>query len=126
MQGSIKYSSPQQRQLFDPLSPPTPICKAAGYITIKHKRKKHVPKTPDAARAIDYLCNKSPEVITPAKVSYDAQSERLSETLLEENSMTDRDYYSEDDEDEEKMKAVQYLTLRTKFRGRKLKFETPT
>jgi hypothetical protein len=59
-------------------------------------------------------------VITPSKVSYEAQeakAERLRETLLEENSMTE-----EDDEAERKFD----LALLAKFKGRKLNFETLT
>jgi hypothetical protein len=120
MQGSIFYSPPPRRLLTDPNSPPTPICKKAPYIIIRHGRKKNVPKTTDSEGAIDYLCNKSPEVITPSKVSYEAQeakAERLRETLLEENSMTE-----EDDEAERKFD----LALLAKFKGRKLNFETLT
>ncbi len=91
MQGSIFYS-PQRRLLTDPNSPPTPICKKAPYIKIIHGRKKNVPKTTDSEGAIDYLWNKSPEVITPSKVSYEAQEAKAErETLLEENSMTEED-----------------------------------
>jgi hypothetical protein len=119
MQGSIFYSPPPRRLLTDPNSPPTPICKKAPYIIIRHGRKKNVPKTTDSEGAIDYLCNKSPEVITPSKVSYEAQeakAERLSETLYEENSMPGCDYFSEEDDESER-----------KFnRGRKLNFETLT